>query len=88
MGFKNNSAVKLSISNIVADMKPREGFMVYRDKEAGTATVDIWDKTITFQKAGSLVQGMYAVPVKFVRSEMIGNTGRMERRHYVAQYSH
>lgn len=79
MGFKNKHEVKLS------HMRPYEGYIVHRDKELGLATVEIWDGAISFQKAGSLVQGMFPVPVKFDRSERVGV---VEIRHYVAQGWH
>lgn len=81
MGFKNKQAVKIALVKTA----PAEKYVVFRDKIAGTACVDIWDKAISFQKAGSLVQGMFPVPVKFDRSERMGN---VERRHYVAQGWH
>lgn len=82
MGFKSNTAVKINRSNIQRNVRPAEGYLVYRDKDKGTATVDIWDDSISVQKAGSLVQGMFPVKVKFSHKEQ---DGPLVRRHYTAE---
>lgn len=55
-----------------AEEVPAEGFKFVRDKEAGTVSITIYDRKISFQKADSLAKGAFPVPVKF-RGKMVSN---------------
>lgn len=63
-------------------------YEVSRDKEAGTAKVVIVNDAISYQKADSLVQGMFVVPVRLVsKASNRGDhnmTNVLEIRHYIA----
>lgn len=50
------------MSTIGAKREP--SYEVSRDKEAGTVTVVIINDAISYQRADSLAQGMFVVPVK------------------------
>lgn len=52
------------MSTIGAKQEP--SYEVSRDKEAGTVTVKIVNDAISYQRADSLAQGMFVVPVRLI----------------------
>lgn len=68
--------------------KREPSYEVSRDKEAGTVKVEIVNDAISYQRADSLAQGMFVVPVKLVsKSSNRGDhnmTNVIEIRHYKA----
>lgn len=63
-----------------------ETHLVYRDKAEGIGYVDIYDDGISYQKADSLVKGMFPTPMKFWSESVKMEDGRKVRtRKYFAR---
>jgi hypothetical protein len=61
MGFKNKSALSLSVAPVAV---PAEGYRVGAVKN-GRVTVTVFGSAITPQKAGALAKSAAGAPVKF-----------------------
>ena len=68
--------------------KQEPSYEVVRDKEAGTVEVTIINDAISYQRADSLAQGMFVVPVKlYSKATNRGDqnmTNTIEKRWYKA----